>query len=126
MNAKDFIISNLTEISNEIPDIQLRYAFDETLKFHIIEISPESIRRGNEKYMEMEYNLWNNFQQMFPDEDLVIGETDDINNMSNILYETGPLIQSRINDTDALRFDSIFSTWIKNLSAEKNSYALAA
>lgn len=126
MNAKDFIISSLTKISNEILDIKLRYAFDETLNFHIIEVSPESIRRGDEKYMEMEYDLWNSFQQMFPNEDLLISEIDETNNMSNTLYETELPIQSQINNIDALRFDSIFSNWIKNLSAGENSYALAA
>lgn len=126
MNAKDFIISSLTKISNEILDIKLRYAFDETLNFHIIEVSPESIRRGDEKYMEMEYDLWKSFQQMFPNEDLLISEIDETNNMSNTLYETELPIKSQINDTDALRFDSIFSNWIKNLSAGENSYALAA
>jgi hypothetical protein len=33
MNAKEFIISSLTKISNEILDIKLRYAFDGDLEF---------------------------------------------------------------------------------------------
>jgi hypothetical protein len=68
----------------------------------------------------------NSFQQMFPNEDLLISEIDETNNMSNTLYETELPIQSQINNIDALRFDSIFSNWIKNLSAGENSYALAA
>lgn len=86
MDARDFIILSLTKISNEIPDIELRYASDETLNFHIIEVSPESIRRGDEKYMKMEYELWQGFRQMFPNEDLLISEIDETNDMSNTLY----------------------------------------
>ena len=66
MNAKDFITESLVRIANEISQINIRYAYDEITNFHIIEISPEEIRRGDEKYMEMEYELWNNFRTMFP------------------------------------------------------------
>lgn len=66
---------------------QNRYAYDIQTNFHIVEVSPESIRRGNEEYMEMEYNLCNEFYEKFPEEDLLVSEPDRINNMENLIFE---------------------------------------
>ena len=52
MNAIEYIKSSLSSIAARIPEIGLRYAFDPVTSFHIIEVYPESIRRGNEQYME--------------------------------------------------------------------------
>ena len=54
MNATDFIISKLKSISSKIPGIGIKYAYDRPTDFHIVEISPESIRLNDEEYLEME------------------------------------------------------------------------
>ena len=87
MNAINFIISKLELISTKIPEIGIKYAFDKITNFHIVEIIPESIRRGNKEYMEMEYNLCNEFYEKFPEEDLLVSEPDEINNMSEVYFE---------------------------------------
>lgn len=86
MSAKDYIIKELREISEKINGISLRYAFDSTTNFHIIEVSPEYIRRGSEDYMELESAMWTQFYTLFPCEDILITEESDVNDMSNILY----------------------------------------
>lgn len=88
MNAKDFIISSLKNISNEILGVNLKYAYDEITSFHIIEVAPEEIRRGNDSYMEMECDLWDDFHNHFPNEDILICAVDCTNNMQNLLYES--------------------------------------
>ena len=50
MNATDFIISKLKSISSKIPGIGIKYAYDRPTDFHIVEISPESIRLNDEEY----------------------------------------------------------------------------
>lgn len=90
MNATDFILSRLDLISKNIPNVGLRYAYDTITDFHIIEVYPESIRRGNDVFIEMEYNLLKDFHSMFQDEDLLISEVDDTNDMSNLIYEKEP------------------------------------
>lgn len=87
MKPSDFIIESLQGISNTINGINIRYAYDEISDFHIIEISPESIRRGLEEYAKMESKLWSDFFELYPDEDILISEISSINNMSNILFE---------------------------------------
>lgn len=94
MSAIDFILSSLEMMSKAIPAAGLRYAYDSHTDFHIIEVYPESVRRGNEEYMEMECNLWKNFHDLYPQEDILISEVDDTNDMSNLIYEhiPGPII----------------------------------
>lgn len=94
MTSKDFIISNLEVLSNKIQGIYAKYAYDNISDFHIIEISPESIRRGNEEYMEWESSMWDQFYDLYPDEDILISEPDETDNMTNILFETTPVRQS--------------------------------
>lgn len=88
MKAIDFIIHSLKNISKNILGISLKYAYDSTTDFHIVEVSPENIRRGNKEYEQMEYQIWKEFLKLYPDEDLIIGEVDESNNMSNLLYES--------------------------------------
>lgn len=87
MEAKDFIIDHLNKISENISGISLRYAYDEITEFHIIEVSPESIRGGDASYVRMACDLWDSFHERFPDEDLLISDVDETNDMSNLLYE---------------------------------------
>lgn len=86
-NVQDFVIETIQSIASKIPGIRIRYAYDIQTNFHIVEVSPESIRRGSEEYMEMEYNLCNEFQEKFPEEDLLVSEPDKINNMENLIFE---------------------------------------
>lgn len=87
MNAMDFIISGLRELSSKFNGISIKYAFDNTLNYHIIEISPESIRRGDEQYIEWEADMWNSFFTKFPNDDLLISEPCASNDMRNLLFE---------------------------------------
>ena len=90
MNSTDFILSRLGMISKAIPAVGLRYAYDATTDYHIIEVYPESVRRGNESYIEMECDLWRDFHDLYPQEDILISETDETNDMSNLIYEKNP------------------------------------
>ncbi len=85
MKAKDFIKSRLSYISDKIPGIGIRYAYDKKTSFHIIEVYPESVRRGDNIYMEFEYCLLQEFHSLFPAEDLLISEIDSTNDMSNLI-----------------------------------------
>lgn len=93
MNAIEYIKSSLSSIAARIPEIGLRYAFDPVTSFHIIEVYPESIRRGNEQYMELEYQVWKEFHALFPNENLLISEIDSTNNMNHLIFEKKPANQ---------------------------------
>lgn len=104
MKAKDFIIESLVKISNKIFGINLRYAYDVNTDFHIIEVSPENIRRGNDEYMEMEALLWKEFYDKYPNEDILVSDIDETNNMGNMLYENSSTIFDG-GSYDFIKFD---------------------
>ncbi|MCL3851450.1 hypothetical protein M1P97_09145 [Parabacteroides sp. GYB001] len=104
MKAKDFIIESLVKISDKIFGISLRYAYDVNTDFHIIEVSPENIRRKNDEYMEMEALLWKEFYDKYPNEDILISDIDETNNMGNMLYENSSTIFDG-ESYDFIKFD---------------------
>lgn len=86
MTPKDYIITKINELQKNGINVCVRYAYEMATSFHVIEVSPESIRRGDESYMEWEYSVWKEFVELFPNEDLLISEEDDTNDMANLIY----------------------------------------
>lgn len=86
MKIREFIIKYIDRIANEIKDISFRYAYDRSSDFHIVEVEPESTRRGNDDYIKLECDFHRDFYNSFPNENLLISDVDDINEMSNIIY----------------------------------------
>ncbi len=86
MSPKDYLINKIDELLNSCSDVCIRYAYEDITEFHVIEVSPEYIRRGNDTYMEWERSLWREFAGLYPDEDLLISEVNDSNDMSNLIY----------------------------------------
>lgn len=117
MNAKDFIIESLVKISDKIFGIRLRYAYDVNTDFHIIEVSPEQIRRGNDEYVEMEADLWKEFYDKYPNEDILISDIDETNNMDNVLWENSSTIFDD-GSYDFIKFD--FSRIVETGEIEGN------
>lgn len=127
MNAKEYVIGKLKEVSKKINGISLRYAFDEITDFHIIEVYPESIRRANEDYMKLESDLWTEFYSLYPNEDILISEVCESNDMTNVIYDSSLDYQDIV--------DKIVYTYVKPykfdiadcyIEAGENNYALAA
>lgn len=121
MSATDYIISSLERLSNLICGINIRYAYDDISEFHIIEISPESIRRGNGEYMKWERNMWKEFYESYPNEDILISEPDETNNMTNILFETTPVRQNH-----EMKFSFDTGTWENESTFDPNNNNLLA
>ena len=47
MTAQEFIKKTLKEWVSRFNGIKLRYAYDAVTEYHIVEVKPEEIRRGN-------------------------------------------------------------------------------
>lgn len=88
MNSQKFIIDKIEEITSKPIKLKMiRYGFDAGTEFHIIEISPKSIRFKNEEYIEWEKQLWTDFSKHFPYEDMIITEPVNSIKMGHLLYE---------------------------------------
>ncbi len=86
MNATDYIIEKLKNVAEKIDGISLKYAYDKATDFHIVEIAPESIRRGNEEYIKMECDIYTEFRRLFPEENILLSEVCRTNDMRDILF----------------------------------------
>ena len=88
MKETDFLIRILNEWCRKFDGIHVRYAYDANTEYHIVEVDPESIRRGNERYEEAELALWTSFMEAFPESDLLVCEPTGANQMSNCLFDS--------------------------------------
>ena len=94
MKSTEFIISLLKYLQKIWADnskLRIKYAYDKTTNFHIIEIDSEL-----DKYKKMTYVYWCTymykcFDKCFPNEDILISEPDPCNDMSSVLYEYNKL-----------------------------------
>ena len=86
MTPSQYIKNQLESWNKQFEGIHIRYAFDVEANFHMVEIDPEKIRRGNTEYKQQELDFWINFLKLYPEENLLISEPSNINDMSNVIY----------------------------------------
>lgn len=123
MNEKEYITSVVNTWMEKFSDIEsIRYAYDEISGFHIVEVSPESIRTDNVDFADEESNLWMNFMELYPDADLLISEPSDVNDMSNIIYVSE---KASVSDyTTVFGYD--LSDYDESYSFDMSNYSIAA
>lgn len=116
MTPSQYIKNQLELWNQKFEGIHIRYAFDVEANFHMVEIDPEKIRRGNAEYKQQELDFWMNFLKLYPEENLLISEPSDINDMSNVIYS---------NMTDVYRYDvkSMFNDFAWSIFVPKKRQA---
>ena len=87
MKESEFLIKVLEDWCSRFEGIHVCYAYDANTAYHIVEVDPESIRRGSEEYKQAELNLWMAFAEKFPESDLLVCKPSGANNMSNCLFQ---------------------------------------
>lgn len=78
MIAKEFIKNQINYLVSLFNGIKINYAYDAMSEYYIVEVSPEDIRRGNSDYKKVEMQLWMDFLNQFPDENLLICALSDV------------------------------------------------
>lgn len=133
MTAQEFLKKTLKEWESLFEGIKLKYAYDAVTEYHIVEVRPEEIRRGNADYKKVEMQLWIDFMEQYSDEYLLICAPSDANDMTNVLFETGPvwtiLPQEKVfsDSLGDIQYDS-YQVHLKNtkIGFGDNYYTLAA
>ena len=80
MELQEFIKHQLFELRRIAPMVCYSYSYEKSSNFHIIEVSPESIRRNEDNYMTWEEKTIDKFDELYPTEDLLITKPLPINN----------------------------------------------
>ena len=85
MNATDFIKQMMDKMSSSVGGISIKYAFEKSTGFHIVEVSPDLVRAGNETYKKIAHQFRIDFHKEFPMEDIIISKVNDLHDMTNII-----------------------------------------
>lgn len=141
MKEVEYLRSKLQEFVSRFAGIHIRYAYDKATDYHIVEVDPESVRRGNASYKEAELALYLDFMSLFPESCLLIAKPNDAYDMRNLMYENNK--QETLSQRSWLDFNhSMMISWGKprqtysfldnlyinnsKLQYSQNIYALAA
>lgn len=78
MKSKEFIKKQLGGISKKYLGIKIRYEYRESTNSHIIEVIPLNLFDTNPGYIEDEINLEEEFENNFPNENIVFISEDSL------------------------------------------------
>nr|WP_321356686.1 hypothetical protein [uncultured Draconibacterium sp.] len=78
MKSKEFLIEKLTEMSSKFEDVKIRYEYRKNTYSHIIEVIPLAIFNSDKEYMMAEADLEDEFETLFPKEDIVFISEDSL------------------------------------------------
>lgn len=123
MTAKDYIRQELTRIWNSFPEVQFRYEFKIHTNTHVIEVIPVSFFEENEEYLRLESDFEFEFEQIFPEEEILFISEGSLTEIQNAEFHIGAISLNFKNET--FDFISIFEGLDKAIDNSFN-FALAA
>jgi hypothetical protein len=128
MKSKEFIIQRLNKFASSFPELKLRYEFNQNTVTHIIEVKPLHIYESNEDYLRAEDEFEEEFEKLYPSEEIIFISEGSLTEIKNPEHEIGYGLVSLGVDMDDI-FEPIFFTTGYNLTCVEvagNNYALAA
>jgi|SRR5690554_785721 len=78
MKSKQYLFEKLQELSLNFKDIKIRYEYRLNTSSHIVEVIPLAVFQNDEEYMIAEANLEDEFESLFPQEDIVFVSEDSL------------------------------------------------
>lgn len=70
--CRNWIIGKCQEIYEKFPGVKVRYYWDPTSEYNVVQVGPESIHRECETYVRFERDIWEEFMKEYPEEDILI------------------------------------------------------
>ncbi len=122
MNAKEYLIKKLNFLSEKFEDVKIRYEFRSNTQTHIVEIIPLSFFSENENYIQFEIELENEFEQLFPNENILFVSDD---SLTEIIAPDLKLGYDKIIIEDVFDFEFDIKGLENKINA-KQLFALAA
>lgn len=83
MKSKEFLFERLTQMSLRFEDVKIRYEFRRNTNSHIVEVIPLAIFKSNDEYLVAETDLEDEFESLFPMEDIVFISEDSLTEINN-------------------------------------------
>lgn len=125
MTAQGFIEEKLRALALKFIDIKIRYEYRANTYSHLIEIIPLSFFEGNKDYFEDEAKIEDEFEQLFPTENIVFISEGSLTAIKKADLELGYDKISFENTSYIIDFEIFgYSDNVQSLGFE--NYALAA
>jgi hypothetical protein len=127
MKSIEFIKNKLGLLHHIFSDIKIRYEYKANTQSHIIEVVPSSFFEKNEEYMSYESDFEEEFENSFPDENILFISEESLTEINETILELGynnfKIEISSFDDTISVNGYSNDTIEIMN---ESFNYALAA
>jgi len=78
MNPSEFINKKIEYLKFKFKDIEIKYQYKITTDTHIIKISPLSLYENNIEYVMEEEDIENEFNKLYPSEELLFISEDSL------------------------------------------------
>ncbi len=95
-NQLNFIIKSIDRISDKFSNLSIRFGYGVLTYMHIIEIDSENVFDDHE-FRLMEFEIIDEFNQLFPDDDLLITSSKNYILNENVKYVKRPIYSSSMN-----------------------------
>lgn len=125
MKAKDFIEEKLRLLASKFNEVQIRYEYRANTRSHLVEVIPMSFFEGNKDYIEEEAKIEDEFEKLFPEENIVFISEGSLTEIKNVDLKLGDERISFNNSSSRIKFEVFgYSECVENQSLQ--NYALAA
>lgn len=84
MTSLNFLKERLQEIVNNFNDVTISYEYLEYSNTHIVELYPVEIFENDKRYMELEVSLENDFNNLYPNEEIVFVSENSVTRVENV------------------------------------------
>lgn len=89
MNSKEFIQNELKLLASRFSEAKIRYEYRENTHSHIIEITPLNFYENDESYRQEEARIENEFEKLFPAENIVFISEGSLTEIQKAEFEWG-------------------------------------
>ncbi len=126
MKSREFIKTKLNELYTKFSDIRIRYEYRANTYSHLIEIIPFNFFEENEEYITIESKIEEDFENMFPNENILFISDGSLTEIINPEFRLGYDDTIKFNN-DVLNIDYIVDGFNDGLDFQySNNYALAS
>lgn len=94
---KRFLLNKVKKWCKRFKGIHIKYAYEESTNYHIVEITPASIF-DDESFRKEVLHTWTKFSHNFQMSDLLISEPDESYNMTNCFFDNERLKKDKACD----------------------------
>jgi len=127
MKAKEYILNKLTELSTLFTDISIRYEFRTNTNSHLIEVTPLYFYENNQDYLIAESNIEDEFESLFPSENVVFISENSLTEIKEAELEFGIIDEITFNNYNInIEFEVKGYSGIAETIKPNEKYALAA